>query len=336
MSALDPHPKVSIGIPTYNRAGLLRRAAESVHAQDYRDFELLISDNASTDGTPALGEELSRRDSRVRYIRQPTNRGPTANFVDLVQQARGEFFMWLADDDWLDPAYVSQCLSFMVAHPDYALVCGSAKYYRGEEFAFRDPLMNLFQDSARERVIAYLNQVNMNGEHYGLMRRTQLLKVPYRHIIAGDWLLIASITFMGKLKTLGSVSINRSCEGMSRDIQDLARYFGFSGSSTKGTYVTIARVLLRDIGWESPVYNPLGKLERLQFAVRAAGKTFVRLAGPSWEVRRRLRELLKTVVAPGADHETFTIKALQAQMRYDVSELTITPGAQVKIVLENT
>ncbi|HEX8180976.1 MAG TPA: glycosyltransferase family 2 protein [Pyrinomonadaceae bacterium] len=288
-------PKVSIGIPTYNRAHTLRRAVESVLAQDYQDLELLISDNASTDDTQRLCDEFSRRDARVRYLRQPVNQGPTANFVGLLHAARSEFFMWLADDDWLDPAYVSECLSFLVAHPDYALACGSAKYYEGDRFLFRDRIINLPQAAARERVLDYYRQVNMNGEHYSLMRRAALLDIPYRHELAGDWLFVASVVFKGKLKTLESVSINRACEGMSQDVARLAAYFGHTGTRARRPYHTIAAIVCKDIAWQSPIYRPLGKIRRVLLALKTTEAIGLKLFLPSWGIRTRIRRALRSV-----------------------------------------
>ncbi len=72
---MDSKPLVSIGIPTYNRASVLRRAVESALTQDHTNLELVISDNASTDETEAVCQEFCERDNRVRYIRQKTNRG---------------------------------------------------------------------------------------------------------------------------------------------------------------------------------------------------------------------------------------------------------------------
>ena len=110
-------PLVSVGIPTYNRAEKLTRAIESVLAQTYTNFELVISDNASSDGTQALCERLAARQSRVRYLRADTNRGPTANFNTLFGDLRGEYVLLLSDDDWLDEGYVEECLTDLRRRP---------------------------------------------------------------------------------------------------------------------------------------------------------------------------------------------------------------------------
>lgn len=92
-------PRVSIGMPIYNGEKYMREALDSLLVQTFTDFELVISDNSSTDGTSQICREFASRDSRVRYIRQETNIGPIANFRFVLQEASGEFFMWAAHDD---------------------------------------------------------------------------------------------------------------------------------------------------------------------------------------------------------------------------------------------
>jgi glycosyltransferase involved in cell wall biosynthesis len=139
-------PLVSVGIPTYNRASGLKRAVGSALAQSYENLEVVISDNASTDGTRELCESLARSDPRVRYHRQPENRGPTANFREVLDRASGEFFMWLADDDWIDTDYVSACVGERLHDPATALVAGRAAYYEGSRPLFTEPPLVLDSD----------------------------------------------------------------------------------------------------------------------------------------------------------------------------------------------
>jgi glycosyltransferase involved in cell wall biosynthesis len=285
MSSIKHEPLVSIGIPTYNRAFSLRRAIESVLAQNYSNLELVISDDASDDATATLCEEFRKRDDRVRYIRQQTNQGITTNFVEVFKRSRGEFFMWLADDDWLDSSYVSQCLQVLIEQPDCAIVCGKAKYFEGDKFLFEEDAINLLQDSGRHRVLAYYRQVSVNGIFYGVMRREQLEKVPpMQNILGDDWLLIASITFAGKARTLESVSINRSFEGSSRNMETLALSYGLSRLMSKIPHLSIAIAAFKDIAWASPAYESMGKLTRLSLG----GEAFAIIC---WRfcVRARLR-----------------------------------------------
>lgn len=92
-------PQVSIGMPVYNGERFIREAIDSLLAQTFTDFELIISDNASTDKTEEICLEYAAKDHRVRYVRQTQNIGATANFKFLLDEAVGEFFMWAAADD---------------------------------------------------------------------------------------------------------------------------------------------------------------------------------------------------------------------------------------------
>lgn len=95
-------PRLSIGMPVYNGKAYVREAIDSLLSQTAGDFELVISDNASTDGTSAICQAYAVQDSRVRYIRQDTNLGVAGNFRFVLQAAQqGEYFMWAAcDDTW--------------------------------------------------------------------------------------------------------------------------------------------------------------------------------------------------------------------------------------------
>src|SRR6266404_8613176 len=92
---------VSIGMPTYNGLPLLKKAIDSVLGQTYTNIELVITDNPSADGTQVLCEEYARKDKRVRYIRHKENIGAEANYQAAFLESRGEYFCWVAFDDFL-------------------------------------------------------------------------------------------------------------------------------------------------------------------------------------------------------------------------------------------
>lgn len=97
----SPNPMVTVGIPTYNRAGYLKKAIASVLSQTYSPIEILISDNASNDGTAAFLASID--DSRLRYVTQASNVGMIGNWNACLDLARGEYFLLLSDDDRLAP-----------------------------------------------------------------------------------------------------------------------------------------------------------------------------------------------------------------------------------------
>lgn len=121
-------PAVSIGMPVYNGEKFIIEALDSILAQTFTDFELIISDNASTDGTEAICNDYATRDSRIRYFRQNENAGALFNFKFVLNEARGSFFKWAAVDDLfgtketLANLVKSLGFQFQLAIPDVTLV----------------------------------------------------------------------------------------------------------------------------------------------------------------------------------------------------------------------
>ena len=115
-------PLVSIGLPVYNGGEAVRRALDSLLAQDYPHFELIVSDNASTDGTWDILQAYAARDPRIKLYRNAHNEGAARNFTRVYELAAGEYFMWAAHDDRWEPGFVSLCVQHLLAHPA-AAVC---------------------------------------------------------------------------------------------------------------------------------------------------------------------------------------------------------------------
>jgi glycosyltransferase involved in cell wall biosynthesis len=114
-------PRVSIGLPVYNGEKYLAETIVSLLGQTYTDFELLISDNASTDSTAEICHQYMQQDPRVRYFRQDRNIGAAPNHNFLVHQARGEFFKWVASDDLYARDLIRRCIDALDEHPDVVL-----------------------------------------------------------------------------------------------------------------------------------------------------------------------------------------------------------------------
>ena len=217
--------------------------------------ELVISDNASDDETRAVCEELAGRDSRVRVVRHEANVGAEANFRGVLEQATGTFFMWLADDDWLETGTVAACAERLIERPDHALVCAASHYFRNDEPAFVERPVDLLQSSARARVIGFYRTVTLNGPFYGLTRREQLMSLPpLRTTLAADWLHVASLAKLGKVATVREVAINRSLGGVSKDEASLARAYGLSPREARNWQLAVARAAYRDIA-HGPVFS---------------------------------------------------------------------------------
>lgn len=117
-------PRMSVTLPVFNGERYIAQAIRSILDQTYRDLELIISDNASTDATGEICRSFEARDRRIRYVRQPRNIGASPNFNICYELASGEYFKWAAHDDYVEPEYLARCIAALDANPD-AVLCQS-------------------------------------------------------------------------------------------------------------------------------------------------------------------------------------------------------------------
>jgi glycosyltransferase involved in cell wall biosynthesis len=114
-------PRLSVGLPVYNGEKYLGQSIESLLGQSYEDFELIISDNASTDGTADICRRYGKQDPRIRYIRQPRNIGLSPNHNFVVSQSRGKYFKWAAADDLYGRDLLKRCVDALDEYADVVL-----------------------------------------------------------------------------------------------------------------------------------------------------------------------------------------------------------------------
>jgi glycosyltransferase involved in cell wall biosynthesis len=118
---MSASPPLSVGLPVYNGAGYLAESIDALLGQSYPDFELIISDNASTDGTLDICRDYARRDARVRYYRQPANIGLAPNHNFVVAKAAGALFKWAAGDDLYARDLLERCVAALETDPRVVL-----------------------------------------------------------------------------------------------------------------------------------------------------------------------------------------------------------------------
>lgn len=112
---------LSIGMPVYNGEKYIRQAFDSLLAQDFKDFELIISDNASTDNTTEICKQYLEKDKRIKYYRNEVNIGGAANFNNLINYATTPYFMWAAHDDMWESSYISKLINIMKSNKSIVL-----------------------------------------------------------------------------------------------------------------------------------------------------------------------------------------------------------------------
>jgi glycosyltransferase involved in cell wall biosynthesis len=197
-------------MPVFNRASTVGRAIESVLAQTFTEFELLVSDNASTDGTEPICRGHAAADSRIRYTRQPTTISGFDNFRFVLQAARSPYFMWLPADDYVRPRLLEQAVALLDTRPD--VVCAAPR----AEFLEADGTLRAASGSfplvgdLRANLCRYLADPTDNSRFYGLYRRDAVLRVlPEEAYYGFDWVVAAGTLLYGKHAELPEVLLVR-------------------------------------------------------------------------------------------------------------------------------
>jgi glycosyltransferase involved in cell wall biosynthesis len=202
-------PLISIGMPVYDGEPFVKEALDSLLAQDYPNFELIISDNASTDGTSELCVEYAKSDSRIKYYRNSENLGAIANFNRVFALAKGKYFAWAAHDDVWEPAYFSTLARLLENNPDAVLAFSAFNSIseEGEELRRYPHLFDLPSDNLFQRLINYIEQEEYLGKANpicGLIRRELLeqtggIKVWGKCELGSDMLMVFWLLSQGKL-----------------------------------------------------------------------------------------------------------------------------------------
>jgi glycosyltransferase involved in cell wall biosynthesis len=170
--------RISIGMPAYNCERYIAQSIESLLAQTYSAFELVISDNASSDGTEQICREYAARDQRIRYIRRTENIGGPGNFRFVFAQCTGELHKWATADDYCHPSFLERCLSVLDSNPSTVLCYPKTRLINaaGNTITDYEDNLHLQEDLPSERFIRLLNTIGLCNAHLGLIRRAAAAK----------------------------------------------------------------------------------------------------------------------------------------------------------------
>lgn len=171
-------PRVSVGIPVYNCERFVARSIEAILGQSFTDFELVISDNASTDATEQICREYATRDARIRYLRHATNMGGPANFRHVFAVGEGEFQKWTTADDYWAPSFLDKAVKVLDEYPDVALCYSKTRFIdaAGNVLGDYDDNLHLVEDSPRDRFLRLMRDIGLCHADLGLIRRSAMQK----------------------------------------------------------------------------------------------------------------------------------------------------------------
>lgn len=193
--------KVSIGMPVHDGGNHLHKAMESLLSQTYSDFELVICDNASGDGTEDICRAFASRDKRVRYHRHRENVGAGRNFREVFARCRGDYFKWAAHDDVYDATYLARCVEVLESRPDVVLAYSKTILMDagGREIAKYQDRFNLDRPLPSVRFQDLLTHLGFCHAVFGLMRSRVLAGTRLMgSYMAADMVLLAEMAMLGR------------------------------------------------------------------------------------------------------------------------------------------
>ena len=212
-------PTVSIGLAVRNGRNIIGRCIESILAQDFADFELVISDNVSDDGTIEILEKYAQADPRIRVNVNETNIGSHENMRRTLDLSKGTLFRWISADDWLEPGCLSACVRALEEYPEAIGVTTwfnvhtpgqPPRYeeYKGEFPSSLDPVQRF------ERMLWFFHAGDaIYDPIYGMYRRDRLIRTPFpRASQRTDWLVSVELALHGPIVHLQERLANRTRE----------------------------------------------------------------------------------------------------------------------------
>jgi len=252
-------PKITIGLPSYNGANTIQRAIDSLVNQTYSNFELIISDDDSSDSTSEICQKYKLTDKRIKFIKNKDRKGWINNFIYLLDQAQTEYFMWAAQDDYWDPKFIEKNLEVLESNhkivgsiSDIKLVGNIGKNYYSNPNDINSkmwlvhPIIGTYEEKIQK-----ILEFNWSTNFYSLFRTEQLKKsIPKKSFASWDFAILLKIIKFGDLHVLDETMIFRDGGGLtsSSSIIKLMRKQNGSWYNTYFPYVTYTIFCMKNLG----------------------------------------------------------------------------------------
>ena len=192
---------LTVGMPVYNADRFLAETLDSILNQTFADFELLISDNASTDGTEAICREYAGRDQRIRYFRNEKNMGAGWNFRRVYSMATGKYYKQAAHDDLCEPAFFQTCIDALERDPGLTVAYAKSRIIDANGELIEDYECPMRTDDENP-VVRFADLILVNHrcfQIFGIHRMSALKQLPPMGSFAhADGIMLAQLGLLGR------------------------------------------------------------------------------------------------------------------------------------------
>jgi glycosyltransferase involved in cell wall biosynthesis len=287
--------KVSIAVPAYNCEKYISQSLDSLLGQTYGDFELVISDNASSDGTEDICRRYVAKDRRVRYIRRTENIGGPGNFRYVFAQCAGQYHKWSTADDYWHPQFLEEAVAVLDGRPDVVLCYPKTRLIdaAGAALSDYDDRLDLADESPRARFRALYELIGLCNAHLGLIRREAMLQTqliaPHK---TSDVDFLGELALLGKFKLLPEVRFYRrfhqESSSWARDNNVHQQQYYDPANRSKGSSTDTWRRLR--FQWAMVWRSPIGLADKLALSQDLARWTRYQRVELSRELWGQLRQ----------------------------------------------
>lgn len=237
---------VTIAIPVYNEAKFIAETLLSAVNQSYKDIQIIVSDNASTDNTLAIVNEIAANYNHIKVISHPTNLGAIKNFVFAMQQANTEFFCWLGGHDVMHPLFIEKALAAYQQQAGLSLVYPESQVIdeKGEKQAiFPNSSIDTSHLSLTFGALKVLKNLGPCTAIHGLHRTKQVQSYQIKEIVGTDSMILYHAAIQGKLLSLKENLYFRREVRKENAAQTLQRYnqYGLKNKSLANPYKEMIR-----------------------------------------------------------------------------------------------
>ncbi len=259
--------KVSVGIPVYNGERWIDQSIDSILSQSFTNFELIISDNNSSDKTFKICKEYEKKDKRIYLYKNETNIGAAKNFNKVFELSSGQYFKWASSNDLCDNKFLERCVQVLDTNNDVtvAFPCTQIIDTKNNIIQKLEEDLHLMQESSFERFDAFLNKVTLNNVEQGLIRSSELRKTKLQGVYPNsDTILMSELAARGKFYQVQEYLLSRRItESSTTNLMSDSQITQFYDPNKSQISLQTIRIFIANLSISSRIKVPF--IERLKF-----------------------------------------------------------------------